>query len=452
MRHPLPRPDPALVPSLLAALFCVYAAVAVPAIALLMPPFQAADELNHAERANQVAAGGLLASRLDDDDRSGGAVDLGLDRLATVVGRIRFHREIKETRAMADQAAGIGWGGKALMSFRNTAIYPPLLYLPSALGQLTAKAAHLSVLHGMILSRLLNGAVAAAIAAAAIAVSGGLAPLLFTLLCLPMVLALFGSLSQDALIISLSALSAALLARMAAARPGFAPGFALGCAALTCATMARVAYLPLCLLPLLLPVPLRARLAATGGAVAAVLGWTLLADHAVLTHRASVQMAQQLHALLRDPGLCPVLFRSTVQIQWVQGCPYCREAVGVLGWLDTPLPNPYYALAGLVLLAAFAASRGPGTLVGLRRLAAVGLVAAVVGIVFALQYLSWSPIGSRTIDGVQGRYFLPLVPFLGLVLPRGGTRMPVWLFAGLCGFPALSIVLTLRAIVFRYYL
>ena len=448
MRHPLPRPDPALVPWLLAALFCVYAAIAVPAIALLMPPFQAADELNHAERANQIAAGGLLASRLDDDNRSGGAVDLGLDRLATVVGKLRFHREVKETRAMADQAAGIGWGGKALMSFPNTAIYPPLLYLPSALGQLAAKAAHLSVLHGMILSRLLNGAIAASISAAAIAASGGLAPLLFTLLCLPMVLALFGSLSQDALIISLSALSATLLARMAAGRPGFA----LGCAALALATMARVAYLPLCLLPLLLPVPLHARLAATGGTVAAVLGWTLLADHAVLPHRASVQMAQQLHALLRHPGLCPVLLRSTVQIQWVQGCPYCREAVGVLGWLDTPLPNPYYALAGLVLLAAFAASRGPGTLVGLRRLAAIGLVAAAVGIVFALQYLSWSPIGSRTIEGVQGRYFLPLVPFLGLVLPCGRMRMPVWLLAGLCAFPALSIVLTLRAVVFRYYL
>ena len=147
-----------------------------------------------------------------------------------------------------------------------------------------------------------------------------------------------------------------------------------------------------------------------------------------------------------------MLVRSTVHIQWREGCPYCREAVGVLGWLDTPLPNPYYALTGLVLLAAFRGSRAPGSFDARRRAAVAGLVAAAVGAVFVLQYLSWSPIGSRTIEGVQGRYFLPLVPFLGLALPQGRVRLPSWALGALCFYPALSIAVTLRAIVLRYYL
>ncbi len=435
-----------MIPRLLAALFCVYAAVAVPTIALLMPPFQAADELNHAERADQVASGGLVAVRLDGS-RAGGTVDLGLDRLATTVEGIRFHREIKETRAMADRAAWIGWGDKGVMSFPNTAIYPPLLYLPSALGQVVARTARLSVLHGMLLSRLLNGAASAAVAAAAIALSGGLAPLLFTLLCLPMVLALFGSMSQDGPMIALSALSAVLLVRA----PAIRHGSALGCVTLAIVAMARPAYLPLCLLPLLSPAPLRARLGGAGSAIGAVLGWTLLADHVTLPHVASLQMARQMQALVLHPGICITLLRTTMQIQWSQGCPYCRQAVGVLGWLDTTLPNPYYALTGLVLLAAFSVSRTPGSGTR-RRIAVTGLVAAAVGAIFVLQYLSWSPIGSRTIEGIQGRYFLPLVPFLGLALPCGRVRLSSWAMAGLCFYPALSIAVMLRAIVFRYYL
>ena len=448
MRERLLRPDPILIPRLLAALFCVYAAVAVPTIALLMPPFQAADELTHAERADQIASGGLIAIRLGGPNTAGGRVDLGLDQLASVTDGIRFHRENKETPAMADRAAAVGWGGRGTMSFPNTALYPPTLYLPSVLGEASARAAGLSVLQGMLLSRLLNGAASAAITAVAIALSGGLAPLLFTLSCLPMVLALSGSMSQDGPMIALSALSAVLLVRT----PAIRHGFALGCLGLAVVAMARLAYLPLCLLPLLSAAPLRARLGGAVGAVAAVLGWTLLTDRVSLPSAAAAHAAGQVHALLLHPRLLPVLVRSTVHIQWREGCPYCRESVGVLGWLDTPLPNPYYALTGLVLLAAFWASRAPGSFDARRRAAVAGLVAAAVGAVFVLQYLSWSPIGSRIIKGVQGRYFLPLVPFLGLVLPQGRVRLPSWALGALCSYPALSIVVTLRAIVLRYYL
>ena len=241
MRHRLLELVP--VPLLLAALFCVYAAVAVPAIALLMPPLQAADELGHAERADQIASGRLLATRFGNDNMAGGMIHIGLERLSIAVEGIRFHRNNKMTEAMADRAAAISWGEKGMVSFPNPAQYPPLLYLPSALGEAVARSAGLPVLHGMLLSRLLNGAASTAIMALAIALSDGLAPLLFTLSCLPMVLALSGSMSQDGPMIALSALSAVLLIRPAAIRHGFV----LGCAGLAAVTMARLAYLPLCL-------------------------------------------------------------------------------------------------------------------------------------------------------------------------------------------------------------
>ncbi len=443
--------DLSLLPTsrLLARLFCVYAAVAIPMISMLMPPFQAADELAHAERADQVAAGGLIATRFGGDGTSGGIVDPGLAQLAARFDTIRFHPEVKETRAMAGQAAAISRGTRGLSSFPNTAIYPPFLYLPSALGQGIAQVAGLSVLHGMVLSRLLNGAVSVVVAALAIALSGELAPLLFTLFCLPMVLALFASMSQDGPMIAAAALAAVLLTRGGSRR-----AYAIGCVAVTLAAMARPSYLPLCLLPLLVPgLPLRVRLAGAAGPVAAVLAWTFVADRVTLLRASSVQVARQIHALTLHPGIWTTLIRTTFHIQWSQGCPYCRQFVGVLGWLDTALPDPYYALTALVLLVALVVSRTPMSRSGSQNwVVAAILLAAATGAIFVLEYLSWSPIGGSTIEGVQGRYFLPVVPFLAFILPRGQVRMPPWLLAAFCFYPALSVVVTVRAIVFRYYL
>lgn len=450
MRWRLPRLDPALVSRLLAALFCVYAAVAVPAVALLMPPFQAADELNHAERADQIASGGLVATRYGGDTTSGGTVDLGLARLAAPFDGIRFQPENKETRAMADQAASVGWGNRGVSSFPNTAIYPPFLYLPAALGLRLGRGVGVSMLHGLLLARLLQATASIVVAATAIALSGGFAPLLFALCCLPMTLSLFGSVSQDGPMIATAALASMLLARPGVSGRGFVPG----CIALALVAMARPAYLPLCLLPLLLPaLPLRARLAGAGGTIAAVLGWTVLAGRVTLFRPSAAQVAGQLHALSLHPGIWTMLVRSTLRVQWHEGCPYCRQFIGVLGWLDTPLPDPYYALTALVLLAALLSSAAVATPVpGINRAGAALLIGSAVVAVFALQYLSWSPIGGGTIEGVQGRYFLPLLPFLALTLPHGRPRSPSWAFAALCFYPALSIVVTLRAIVFRYYL
>ena len=83
---------------------------------------------------------------------------------------------------------------------------------------------------------------------------------------------------------------------------------------------------------------------------------------------------------------------------------------------------------------------------------AASLVLGAIAAVFVLQYLNWSPIGGPSVDGVQGRYFLPVAPFLLLLLPGSETRRPGWILVTLCSYPALSIVVTLRAIVFRYYL
>ena len=165
-------------------------------------------------------------------------------------------------------------------------------------------------------------------------------------------------------------------------------------------------------------------------------------------------MAAQTHALLLHPRLLATLVWTTVQGQWLRHGDIFQGFVGVLGWLDTPLPASYYLLTAVMLmLALMVSTRDHQPLeTNLRRLAAAALFLGAVCAVFLLEYLSWSPVGGRVVEGVQGRYFLPIVPFLGFVLPRARFRTPTWSGVALCFYPALSITIAVQAIVLRYYL
>ncbi len=437
-------------PWFLAGLFCVYAAVAIPSIALLMPPFQAADEMGHAQRANEISHGELLATRFAGPLSSGGRTDIGLTHLWTVFAGLPFQPGTKVTKSMKKQGAAIAWGVSRPDSFVNTAIYPPLLYIPAAIGQGTGRLLHLSVLHGVVLSRLLDGVVSTGIAALAIGLAGDVAPLLFTLLCLPMSLALFAAVTQDGPMIALSALAAALFARIRLT----GAGLAAGSTALALAAMARPALLPFCLLPWILPeLSLAVRVVSTVLPIASVLGWTALTGRITLYTPLADQVAAQTHALLLHPHLVPVLVWTTIQNQWLRHFDLFRTFVGVLGWLDTPLPMPYYAATAVMLLLAVLASLPDHQKLDgvVRGLAAAILLLGAIGAVFLLEYLSWSPVGGRVVDGVQGRYFLPIMPFLALVLPRRRLRSLTWMRVALCLYPLLSITITIRAILWRYY-
>ncbi|HUB53075.1 MAG TPA: DUF2142 domain-containing protein, partial [Terracidiphilus sp.] len=89
---------------------------------------------------------------------------------------------------------------------------------------------------------------------------------------------------------------------------------------------------------------------------------------------------------------------------------YIAAVIGLLGWLDTPMPGPYYLAMILVLLAAMFAEFARGS-VNPRRGAAIIFSAAFIGIVgvFFIEYLLFTPVGGTDLNGTQGRHLLPLL-------------------------------------------
>ncbi|MDE2581627.1 MAG: DUF2142 domain-containing protein [Rhodospirillales bacterium] len=463
-------PRPEAMPKLLAGAFAIYGLVAVALLAVTMPPFQNPDELTHFLRAAQVAEGGVIGRRfavIRPDGTAavtaGGRVDPALPAAARPFRPIQYDPQVKARRAM--WAPRFGWSAaRAWVAFPNTAIYPPFFYLPAALGVLAGRAAGLTVVQTLVLSRLLTGVASMAVGVAAIGCAGAAAVWLFAILTLPMSLALIASSSQDALMLACSALAAALLVRGMRApwRQGTAERACL-VAVLCLVTMARPPYGGMALLPLALPsVPLRRRLLAAGVVLAAIIAWSALAATAALTATGvtlgglKVDPAAQAALLLRHPLLALRVARTTIASLWRV---YLQGFIGWLGWLDTRLPRLYRIVAAGMLLVAAAATmlgRGERTVGAASRLVIAAAVLSSVVAVFAIEYLTWTVPGALVVDGVQGRYFLPLALVGGAALPALGTdrwaRVRQALVLAVAAFPIVSLGIVMRAIVLRYYL
>lgn len=441
-------------PRKLALLFCFYATLAVLLVAPLVPPLENPDEINHVHRAEQVASGQWLARRYAGDRSSGGMVDLGVNLVDAPIGIIRFHPDRKVTPAMLNDASAVRWSTPTGITFANTAIYPPFFYLPAALGIRIGQALRQPIARTLVLARILTGLCCTAVATLAIAGSGRTAPLLFTVLCLPMSLSLFAAVSQDGLMLAASAMAMAATVRLRAGdggRPVLLLPVCLGLVA-----MARPAYLPFLILPLLLPeLSRRTRFLAVAGTLAAVLAWVVLVVRFTTINAngyRGVDPPAQLRFLLGHPGRWGAIVLGTLHRQGATGHDFFPEFVGVLGWSDVALPVIYYTAAALVLaIAVLVVAGGPPLLPPAGRGVMAMATCGAVLLVFLLEYLSWTRVGAGFVDGVQGRYFLPIALLLPCVLPRLDRVRTGWLLPVLMAFPMLSIAVMLYGISTRYY-
>ncbi len=435
--------------STIALLYTVFASVLVVLLAVTMPPLQNADEEAHAYRADQVSRGVLLGQVLPDGEY-GGAVSDGLLTLQQRTDTLRFHPERKATREMS---LPLPWGGAVAHGFPNTAVNPPVFYAPAAVADAAARRFGVTLPRGLVAMRLAEGAASVVLGTAAIALGGEAAVWLFTVLLLPMAVAVGAAVTQDGPMLGCTALAVSLYLHLRKPQAGFAGlAFAAMCVLLTLVGMARVPYFAFVLLVAATPVTRWWRVAGAVLMAVCVAAWSARsAAHFPLPVRADgiVSPGLQVLGLVLHPWRVPLIaYRTFAANDWF----IAHSFIGQLGWLDVELPGIYrdFAWAGLVL-AAFASVRW-GYLRGwwLEVLAVAGAVAGVG----MIQYMTWTVVGAPVVDGVQGRYFLAPALVLGVVFSRGGgVGLPGARLAALAVMvlPVLSISVTVHEVILRYY-
>jgi len=165
----------------------------------------------------------------------------------------------------------------------------------------------------------------------------------------------------------------------------------------------------------------------------------------------AVDAKLQLLNLFHHPGTVAVLAGYVFRHAAV----YFAGMVGVMGWLDTPMPPSYYLAMVLVLLTACLAELALGGKVK-RSATALLLVSplAALAAVFLIEYLTWTWVGAPAIYGVQGRYGIPLAIAAGVGLPplAGSAKIRERATAIVVLSQILTLVCLPRVIMARYYL
>jgi uncharacterized membrane protein len=320
-----------------------------------------------------------------------------------------------------------GDGTVAFADFRNTALYSPVGYLPQAAGLTIGRWAGLPLLLSLYLARLLNLAACIGLCYWASRQLPYAQLTLVLILLSPLFLFEAASLSADAATYALTVAFTALVLRASRERPGMpvsnreiAGLCALG--ALVSLTKPSAAPVPLMVVLLLWrrrgPAgrPWREMGIVIGVSWVALLGWTLLASHLYVPANplVTVEPRAQLEHVLGDPVRFLGVVRHTIEVKWQF---YARSAVGMLGWLDTHLRSAYIDGFFLVLvLSGLVPEPGLVDATWRERLVAAALIGVSYLLLAFIMYLTWTAPGADVIEGVQGRYFLPLATLWAVLL------------------------------------
>lgn len=441
----------------------------------LTPPFQSPDEHLHFYRAFQIAEGHLVAERqIGDcygyskyfarDTCLGGRLPRSVLITVRQVSQTDLRFNPSQTQQLDDLAAvanlPLNPDDRLFLNFKTTALHAPIPYLPQAAGIALGNVFNLSPLLLMYAGRLGNLAAWSSLVFVAVRACPLNPELLATLALMPMSLFLAASLSVDGLtngmafaLVGLAVAAATEAPKTPKRSPN--PGWLSLLAVLL--SLAKLAYFPLALLLLAIPPARwgsrrRYWLGVAGTCLAsglAVAGWSAVVARIYVSLHPELEPTTQIQLVLANPlGFVATLGRTLT----THGLGLAHQYIGVLGWLDTPLPLAWAGLSWLVVLGLVLRSRrGEGGLRwGQRWLLAIAAFASAI-VLCSLAYL-WNVVGSPTVDGLQGRYFIPIVPVLALALSGRSPPWRRWERALWLGYAIASLTLTALVLGDRFYL
>lgn len=411
--------------------------------------------------AADMGTGAAAESTTGDTADTGANPDMGAgdaaDPAAVVLGQ-----DLNEGTYRTIRERGLRGGGPegTVMSYQMPVRTTPMVYVPQALGIALGRLLGLGGLGLLFLGRLCNLMFFTVMGWLTIRkmpfgkeVAAGAA-------LLPMTLHLAASFSYDVMIISLSGYFAAVCLHLAykAERVKVRDVAVL---ALVMAVMGpcKMVYGVIAGFCLLIPVKKFGGWGKWTLSAASVLG-AFAAAMVLVNHRTValytqadqdyVAWAQEtgytFGRLVHSPMLVLKMCYNTLMWQGEQL--YSGMIGGALGHMDAVLNTPYAVILGLTAILAVLALRKPGETIFIRwkgRLWIWFLCLVCLGALMFSMLLAWTPVTSQVINGVQGRYLLPVLPIFLLSLKNDKVVRTDWDDRGLLfGMAAMDIYVVLR--------
>lgn len=442
--------------------------VAVPfglLLAIVFPPFSIADEPQHFLRAWSIASG--RAVPLKRGDSAGDFVPASLNRLiADLAGDLPLNlsRKVEPRVLLAALDRPLEAEPREWTDFRNTALASPLPYVPAAATIAIGRLAGIPPLGLFYLTRLASLAAALALLWTALRIVPTRRHLWVALALMPMTLGQLAAVSADGMLIALAFLWTALVARACAEDASPLAGRDVAGLALVAAALCSTKLPYVLLLGLVALIP-RARFATPGrarawtviglaaGAATACSVWAWRRIDLPVRPGISIDTARQFRELYTDPlHFAIVLIKDSIG----HSVRYGLQFLGIkLGWLDAQVPwiavGATFLLLVWLAIADTSADAQPSPAQRVVLCATLGVAWTAIA---ASQYVTFTPYRQGWIDGLQGRYLLPLAPAAALLLQSrrfAGADPGRW-SAWIAGAQAAILALALAGVVRRYYL
>ena len=403
----------------------------------LTPPLEGPDEPAHFLRAYGISLGEIVPTLADQQGRKGIFVPARLHRGYTVFEHALFKlgkakdfdyrdvwKEYSRTAGLPDDG-----GPPVFQLYWGSEGYAPVAYVPQVVAALVARVADLDFVKTVLLMRFAGLAAMTALTAYAIALAG---PLGWTFLLIAMLpAALYGRsiISADGAALACTMVVAALCVRAARPCDGRTWERALFMTLCVLSKPPQLAFalleamtrplrhwrtLALVVLPGLILSPLWV-VAISGDAGT----WRLLQNTDMQPEHFSI--GWKLRFMLEHPLHFPLAVITS--LRWTRD--YWLQLIGILGWLDTWLQYWVYPVVTAALIAACPVPMEADRGTRLRIALVCGLTIFLYWLaIYLIFFMIWTPITSIEVEGVQGRYFLPALPALALMVSALTKRGP----------------------------
>ena len=397
-----------------------------------IPPVQSPDENVHLLRADMIAHGQwLLQSKNGEKGREGGMADTNFSAFALSMMDIAGGGADKSlTPGLLDKAENTSWSDENYFQIAaGTGYYLPIIYTPHAVGLFIARHLNLSMLDSYELTRILVVATSLAILTLAFSIHTPNA-LTLVLLLTPMSLFQIASPTIDGISIALTILLISLWLSHSPPDNGRHENshaqrefWLYVCIFILCT--ARTNMLPTLLIPLIILKQQYSRKRALSVALlyAITLGWIAFAT--LTTYDARVVRSMSSLQIAINYITNPQEFFTLLQNTWqeIETRRFYRDSyIGILGWLDTPIPKKSVRIlsAGIILILIYSAFTTRWRERLSTRITALTIGATSIFLIFFALAVTWNLYPAIKIGGIQGRYFI--VPTLFLAATFGRTK------------------------------
>lgn len=429
---------------------------------ILTPPFQVADEPAHFFRAYQISEGNFIGEK--QKDGAGAYIPCDLVNLTLDLTETSHYQPTQKTTIVKVNVDKIKkyLGEKftsrqtVFVDLRNTIMYSPLVYIPQSTGISIGRIFNLSGLYLMYLGRLFNLIFFLSILYAIIKIVPIFKWMFVIFGLMPMTLSLGASLSADVMtIISCFAFLACVLKLLPEDSPiiSFKQMVLLFIISVFIG-MSKFAYVFTPFLMLIVPqkrfggIKLKLALSFFLFLISVISGliWYVEVKHLYIPFVYDAAPAIQTHYVLTHP-------HSFIQVLWnTLSFTLIKSFVGILGWMDTPIPDSLFMAFLFLIIINFFLEDNQQLFLKLKDKLILFLILILsVLLLSSMIYITASEPYSYLIVGLQGRYFIPLIPILVLVFTgnnRFFSKIKTRYNQGLPYFTPLFLILTLLTTIY----